>query len=227
MSLPLAQAHLLEQERIRALVARMVSAAWAGLPGYDRADVNPFLEQAVPVVLAGQRASAQLVDTFIARSLGRRPVGINPTLVTGAAVRNGVAPETVYERSFVTVWSALGAGVDYEQAVAEGLHRATSTAAMDVQLAHRAAYGAIEQVDDRIRGYRRVADGSACNFCLAVSGAFVKSANAMGLHNHCGCGLDPIIETVEVSPLPDTVAVHEHGELGAVLGDPSHVFTQL
>ena len=57
--------------------------------------------------------------------------------------------------------------------------------------------------------------------------AFVKSANAMALHNHCGCGLEAVFYDVEVPPLPDGVAVHQHGELGAVLGDPAHSFASL
>ena len=227
MSIQLARAHILGQAQIRALVARLVTAAWAGLPGYDEEDVEPFLALAVPVVLAGQRRSAALTDAFIAREIGRQPVGIDPAKVTGAAVRNGTPPEQTYRRPFVNVWSALGAGTGWEDAVSSGLARATSTAEMDVQMASRATYGAVQAADDRIRGYRRVADGNACKFCRTINGAFVKSAGAMSLHPHCGCGLEAVFYDVEVSPLPDGVAVHQHSELGAVLGDPAHAFTSL
>lgn len=43
-----------------------------------------------------------------------------------------------------------------------------------------------------IVGYVRVADGEACDFCEAVDGAFVSSADPMPLHNGCGCGAEPI-----------------------------------
>lgn len=223
----LAQAHILGQQRLRTVVARAVALAWTGLPGYDEENVEQFLDRALPVVLAGQRQSAALTDAYLARSLERQPLGIDSAVVTGAAVRNGVTPAQVYRRPFIVVWAALGAGTDWEQAVSSGLARATSTAEMDVQMASRAAYGAAQVRDTRIKGYKRVADGNACKFCRSINGAFVKSANAMPLHNHCGCGLEPVLEDVPASRLPDGVAVHEHGELGAVLTDPSQAFTSL
>lgn len=223
----LARAHIIGQARLRAIISRAVAAAWAGLPGYDEVDVDPFVAQAVPLVLAGQRQSAALTEAFLARALGRRPVGLDLNEVVGAAARNGTPPEQVYRRPFVTVWTALNTGVQWEQAVASGLARAASTAEMDVQLASRATYGSVEAADNRIRGYRRVADADACTFCRQVNGAFVKSATAFALHNRCGCGLEPVLEPADASPLPDGVAVHEHGELGAVLTDPAHSFTHL
>lgn len=223
----LADAHLIAQQRLRQVVAQAVAAAWQGLPGYDAADVARFVDLSVPVVLAGQRQSAALTDAYLARFLGRQPLGINPADVTGAAVRNGTAPADVYRRPFVTVWTALGNGTQYTDAVSAGLARATGAAAMDVQLTHRATLQAVQDRDPAIRGYRRVADASACKFCVTVNGAFVKSAGAMALHNHCGCGLEPVREDVPVSPVPDTVAVHDHGELGPVLTEPGQHFTAL
>jgi hypothetical protein len=76
-----------------------------------------------------------------------------------------------------------------------------------------------------IYGYQRVADPGACPFCLAVNGAYVKSADASPLHPHCGCSLSPL-----TSPHPgaawlpdgthvtDKYSITEHGELGAMLG---------
>jgi hypothetical protein len=100
----------------------------------------------------------------------------------------------VYQRPFVTVWTALGAGARWEDAVAQGMARATSAAAMDVQLAFRASADEIGRADDGIYGFQRVADGGACAFCLEVDGAYVKTADASPLHNHCGCGLEPLTD---------------------------------
>ena len=108
------------------------------------------------------------------------------------------------------------------------LARATSTAAMDVQLAARATFGAVQEADDGVYGYQRVADGDACEFCQAVDGAYVKSGDAMALHNNCGCSLEPLtVPHPRAARLPDGVAVHEHGELGPMLGDAAHDFTSL
>jgi hypothetical protein len=223
----LAAAHLTSQERLRTIIARAVAAAWTGLAGHDEDDVSPFISTVAPLVVAGQRQAVALTDAYLAASLGRAPLGLDPERLIGAAVRNGTAAEEVYRRPFVTVWTALSKGARYEDALNSGLARARSSASMDVQLSHRAAYAAAQVADPAIRGYQRIADASACDFCRTVNGAFVKSASAMPLHNGCGCGLGPLTRDVTPSVVPDTVVVHEHGELGPVLTDPAHHFTSL
>lgn len=199
---------------------------WRGLPAYDRKDVDGWLERVVPTVLTAQRASASLVDAFIALSLERQPLGIDTEKLVGAAVRSGTSPEVVYSRPFVNVWSALGNGTAYEDAVASGLARAKSAAAMDTQLSMRAAAGAVQAADDGIFGYQRVADSGACEFCSMIDGAYVKFADASPLHPNCGCGLEPLTAPhPRAAKLPSGVAVHEHGELGPVLTSPDFNFT--
>jgi hypothetical protein len=221
----LAAIHLQAQARLRRLVAGAIAAAWQGLGSYDEEDVDQFVDAAVPIVLAGQVQAIALTEAFIVRRLGLVPIGLDPADLTGAAVRSGVGPEEVYRRPFVNVWTALGKSVPWDEAVNAGEARATASAEMDVQLSHRASYGALQQAEPRIRGYRRRANPDACSFCVLVNGAFVKSATAMPLHNRCGCGLDPVMQDVAVSSIPDGVAVHEHGELGPLLTDPAHDFT--
>jgi hypothetical protein len=215
---------------------------WDSLPAYDRPNLDQWLSEALPVVAAAQRQSAALTNAYVARAMERQPLGLDTTELTGAGVRNGTPPETVYERPFVTVWSALGAGTQWEQAVADGLARATASGAMDAQLSMRAAAGAIDEADPNLYGYRRVADAGACDFCKAVDGAYIKGSSGfvMGLHNHCGCGLETLREphpgAVHLSdgtqvrayaygPLNDDVALQHHGELGPVLVDPKQHFT--
>lgn len=227
MASPLADAHIRGQQRLRQLAARVVGQAWDRLPSHDEANVPQFLKVALPVVAAAQRQSVSLTDAYLARSLERRTLGINPDDIIGPHVRAGASPSEVYRRPFVTVWTALGKGTPYRDAIAAGQARATSAAEMDVQLASRGAFAAAQQADHTIRGYQRVADAGACEFCRAVDGAFVKSALAMPLHNHCGCSLEPIVDVVHDTPLPAAVAVHNHGELGAVLTAPGDHFTTL
>jgi hypothetical protein len=227
MATALAEAHVAAQERLRAIVAQALTAAWLGLASYDREDVDGWLGQVVPFILAAQLQSAALTNAFVGMAMGRSPLAIDPTRVTGAAIRNGAEPAEVYARPFVTVWTALSNGTEWDQAVSAGLARATSTGEMDMQLASRATYAEVQRLDESIRGYRRVADSTACDFCRLIDGALVKSASASPLHNRCGCGLEPVIEIGTPSPLPETVAVHEHGELGAVLTDAAHHFETL
>lgn len=224
----LAQAHILGQERLRALAASGITAVWQALRGHDEKDVPEFLAAVVPFVLALQRQSVALTNAYVARATNIQPAPLDIAELVGAGVRAGSPPEEVYKRPFRTVWTALAAGSVLEDALHAGLARAASTGEMDVQLSSRATLQAAQNANPRIRGYQRVPDGGACSYCRALAGAFVKSADAMPLHNRCGCTLEPVLnEAIHASPLPESVAVHEHGELGAVIGDPAHSFTSL
>lgn len=222
----LAETHIEAQRRLRALASRGVTNAWTRLPGYSDRNVDQFLTLVLPLMDAAQRQSILLTDAYVARALDRRPVGVDAARVI-AALRGDASPEEVYRRPFVTVWTALSKDTAPDQAIAAGLARVTSTAAMDVQLAHRGGMQAVQEADPRIRGWKRAANAGACAYCSMIDGAFVKSADAMALHNNCGCGLEPLEAFPDASPLPDGVAVHEHSELGPMIGDPSHDFIQL
>lgn len=243
-------AHIAAQAQIRGMVERAVIELWGSLPGYDKADVDEWVSKVVPVVTAAQAQGAAITEAYVAGFLEDTPLGIPIEDVTGAAVRNGADPADVYARPFVNVWTALSKGVDYADAVNAGMARAQATAAMDVQLSSRATFDAVQKATPRIYGFHRVADGGACKFCKKVDGAYVKSATAFALHNRCGCALEPLVDAhalavflpdgtrirnhingpridIPDTPTPEDVAIHEHGELGAVLLDAAHNFTAL
>ncbi len=225
MATRLSNAHIERQAQLRGAVTGSITRIWDDLPGYNRENVDEWLSLVLPVVLASQSVSVALTDAYVARFMGRRPLGINAQELIGAAARKGADPAEVYQRPFVTLWSKLGEGMVYEEAANAALARATGTAAMDMQLAMRGAADAIEQADDGMYGYQRVADASACEFCQAVDGAYVKSGDAMALHNNCGCGLEPLTAPHPgAAQLPSGVAVREHGEMGPVLTSPDHDF---
>lgn len=214
-------AQITAQARLRAITARAAVNAWDALPNHDEEGVAPFLAVVVPIILAAQRWSITLSDAYVARALRRRPLGIDPTPVI-AGLRGATTPEEVYRRPFVTTWSGLRDGKPFEEAVGAGRARVESSVELDVQMAHRAGLQAVQAADARIRGWARRADPGACEFCRLINGAKVLHADAMPLHNRCGCGLEPLTVLVEADPLPAGVAVHDHGEYGPTLGDPSH-----
>jgi hypothetical protein len=195
MSSPAARAHITAQARLRALAEHGVTAAWNGLSGYDEEDVERFLTRALPVVSAAQLQSVALTDAFLAMAVGRSPLGVGGEHLTGAAVRGGTEPEEVYRRPFVTVWSALKAGSQWDNAVAAGLARVTASAAVDVQLAMRSTLREIGEADDAITGYERVPDGGACDLCLMASTQLYRVSVLQPIHNRCGCGVDVLRAT--------------------------------
>lgn len=206
------------------LVSTGVERIWNGLPAYDEANVPQWLGQVVPLVTAGQRQSVALTEAFLARSLKRQPIGVNPDDVI-SSVRPGVAPEEQWRRPFVTVWTALSKGSPYVDAVGSGLARADGMAAFDIQASMRATAGAVQRADPQIQRWQRVADGGACAFCQEVDGAILMNADALPLHNNCGCSIEPLLEVVPTTPTPSAVAIHDHGEMGPMLTDPAQSFT--
>jgi len=212
-----------------------IRRAWGALRGYDREDVEPWLAVAVPLSLASQRMAVALTDAFIARSLERQPLGLDTAALIGAAVRNGTAPEDQWRRPFVTVWTALAGGTPYEQAVSQGLDRATSAAATDTQLAMRETLRAVGETDERIVGYERVPNGAACTFCEEIAGQRYRTDQLMPVHPNCGCSVDVITAAnrgdftgkAENDLSIPGVAIREHGELGPLVLDPAHTFTAL
>lgn len=265
MSAGAARAHIAGEKRLRDLVAAALVSLWAGLSGYDEENVDEWLTRALPVVLGAQRQSVALTEAFFARSLGRQPLGVNPTNLIGPGVRNGSDPREVYRRPFVTLWSGLKESKPFEEAAQAALERATVTAQTDVQLSMRATAREIAQADPEIFGFRRVTDGDACDLCLIASTQRYHVSDLLPIHGRCGCGVEPITEPTdrvidsdllrklkaegaidkitrqrraarlkergqdppaEDEP-PLTAEVREHGELGPVLVNADHHFTQL
>src|ERR1044072_6749026 len=224
----LAETHIEAQRRLREITKRAVAAIWADLPGYDRENVDEWLSKVVPVVLTSQRAAVARTEACLAQAIGRQPLGVNPVAIIGG-VRGDTSPDQVYERPFVTLWTKLGAGVDFNAAVSAALERATSSAATDVQMAMRDTLREVGEADDLILGYQRVPDGGACQFCQLVSGQRYRTEDLMPIHNNCGCGGEPITGAERPNFTGrydnDLVTVREHGELGPVLTDPHHDFT--
>lgn len=237
MSTLLAAAHIQAQQRIRDATAGAVASVWSGLPAYNEAQLDEWLTRVLPVIEAGQRTSVAATEAFLAHALRRAPIGMNPAEFVGAAVRAGTPPEDVYQRAFVTVWTALKAGDDLHAAIAAGLARATGTARTDVQLTMRATLRGVGEADDLILGYQRVPDGGACDFCLACADLRYRVSDLLPIHNRCGCGVDvitgrqrPRFSGLYANDIPTAVegvsaAVRQHGELGPVLVNAAHTFT--
>jgi hypothetical protein len=221
---------------LRATTSNRVGTVWTRLGSYDEADVARFVDQAVPLVQSGQRQAVRSTNAYMARFSRGQLADLDLADLTGAAVRNGATPADVYARPFVNVWTALGKGVPWVDAVRAGFARAVSTAETDVALSSRAASAAYAEADDRIVGFQRVPDGGACDFCSLVSGQRYHTAELMPLHNRCGCTVEPLLgadrhsftgrlENDVVHGDGISAAIHQHGELGPVLTNGADHFT--
>lgn len=193
MSLELARSHIEAQGRIKLRVRNGVQAAWVSLGSYDEEDIEPFLSRALPLIRAGELASVSALQLFLSRSLYRPVAAVDPAEIIDS-IRGEVPPDEVYRRPFVETWTALKDGTGWEQAVSQGLGRALSAAATDMQLAVTHGAKAFGGADDGIFGYQRVANSGACDLCLIASTQRYFTDTLMPIHSHCNCGVVPLTE---------------------------------
>lgn len=178
---------------VRRRVSARVEQNWRGLGSWNEADVDLFLARTLPVVDAGQRRTVSLTDAYLARVTGGRTVGLPAAELVGAGVRNGTPPAEVYRRPFVQLWSALGAGARFSDAMGAAGVRAAQSAATDVSLTMRASADAFQEqstgpAEQRIIGWERVIDPDACAFCATASTQRYRSANLDPIHANCVVG---------------------------------------
>jgi hypothetical protein len=237
MASRLAERHIELNAQLRTRTIAQLTRIWNSLPEYRESTLPAWLSTVIPLVQAAQRAEVAITQAYLARALDRPVSGVDANRIL-ASYRNGTPHEEVYARPFGQVWTALGGGATFEVAKEQGLFRATQTAATDIQLAMRDTLTAVGEAEEVVWGYQRVTDGAACAFCLELNGAQFRTDDPMPIHPNCGCGVEPVVYERGVAnrqnlerfnrnptPPPSDVAIKEHGELGPVLGDPSHDFT--
>lgn len=181
--------------RVRSIVASRTERAWRELGSWDRADVARFLAVALPLVAAGQRRTVALTDAYLSRMVGRRAVGLNADRLTGAAVRAGTDPATVYERPFVQLWSALSNGTPFADAMNAAGARASGAAQTDISLTMRASAAEFNDTlpaEERPWRWVRVPSGESCGLCVTASTQLYKSPDLLPIHDRCDCGVEPV-----------------------------------
>lgn len=191
-------AYVARHNRLRLAAGVAVGRAWDRLAGLDDAAADRFAEVAAQIGVAAQAETAANVDGYLAALLGAltdagSPLGINPEAVSGPAVRAGADPTEVYRRAIVTARVAVSRGRSGSEAMNAGRRRAVGTAETDVALTQRAATVQVAETEDRIVGYRRVLTGGSCALCATASTQRYGTADLMPIHNHCDCGVAPIV----------------------------------
>ncbi|MFJ9740823.1 hypothetical protein [Streptomyces sp. NPDC101166] len=163
---------------------------------YRDEDADAFVEQILPVVLGAQQQMGALTDAYLSAMVGDMFGGG----AAAAGVRipdaiRGVAPEEVYRRPFVTVWTALSNGKSMTEAVRQGQSRLTSITGTDLQLVRTEATRQVLAADNRVQFYRRVLRGSYnCAMCVIASTQRYRKERLMPIHPGCDCGTKPLPE---------------------------------
>lgn len=223
------------------VVGRVVGAF--GPDAISDAGVADFTRSAVPVVTAGMRQTAALTDAYLTRELaagfGERIVG-DKVIDVSQGLRGVPMPE-VYARPTNTVRYLLSEGKSLPDAVAAGEERLTKMVQADLQIAKtNQAQATLRR--STIDGYERVLEGErSCVKCILASTRFYHKAELMPIHPGCDCSVRPARkpkgskvvlnaerydqikdlirkERIEDEDYSKILVVHEHGELGPILG---------
>jgi hypothetical protein len=226
--------HLHAKRRLRDALVAAIAYLWRHLAGHDEANLPDFYAQVLPLVEAGQRQTIALTEAYLARTLGRRPLGVSSAEVI-AGVRGEVEPREVYRRPFVTLWAGLGEGKLYAEASVAARARLVATIKTDLALAMTHAMREVGERDPEIEGFERVVRGT-CDLCEDAAGTVTGTGSTMPIHPGCQCVAAPVqpLQPKKGAPpaIPDSsrgglvvAEVREHGELGPILVDRDEKFT--
>jgi hypothetical protein len=180
--------------------------------------------------------------------------GYDPEEFTTEKLRNGADFRKVFTRPFIEMRTALAQGRSVRDAVYLGGQRASSLAQVEVQLARRKASLVARTKNDNIVGYLRVLSGAEnCALCYVASTQRYRRGDLLPIHPGCDCGEMPIYGDTDPGQVVDEynlekahqaveerfgesardartlpyrdIIIHEHGELGPVLGIRGQKFT--
>ena len=236
---------------VRSRVLTIVRATWLGLDAYHDGDASRFIAAIAPVVLGGQQQIATLTHAYLSQLLPGVVASLDTAQVIGAAARNGVAPEEVYRRPFVELYTALSQGTPFDAARRLGTTRLEQLASTDLQLARTHAAQATFR-GSSVRYFRRTLSGSKnCGLCVIAATQRYRTNSLMPIHPGCDCGIAPLAGTASHVVDPDLLArahaaialetgthdaggrapdyrklivTHEHGEMGPLLAVRRHDF---
>lgn len=203
--------------------------AYTAAGDYSDDAADAYVATIVPVMAGAQVAAAQLTAAYLAYMIADlagealtsvRMPNIDLSKLTGAALRNGVAPERVYRRPFQQVWTDL-AKPDPEpppgmltvprpapqdekppserpakmaKAVATGERRARTTGLTDLQLATTHTARDVLASNQKVVGYRRVLTGAEnCGMCVVASTRLYHKRNLLPIHPGCDCVCAPVM----------------------------------
>lgn len=183
---------------LRASVVQQLYAIWFSMPNYRDADMDGWMEAALPIIKASEETAAQATLTYLQFQMelagldGELDLG-DVGAITGD-IRNGVPAEIVYQRPFKELWESLSKGNDLQTAIEDGANRLRQLIETDLQLTHTHTSRTVLSQRNDVVGFRRVPTGSyTCALCLIASTQRYHKLDLMPIHPGCDCRVAPII----------------------------------
>jgi hypothetical protein len=241
----MAQQQTVILQRTSASAQDRANKLWARTNVTDDVSSDAFVSRMSDDALRFRRASAERSLTYLSRYEGAVTGEAVSTEVNAGQIAEelrGVDVKDVYSRPLSTARIALSEGKLYAEATQLGLQRLLAIVDTDLTLAQNTAAAEHLPRRSRVVGYRRTLDGDACALCSLASTQRYNRETLQPIHDHCHCGVMPIIGTTDpgrvidkelagrvkdelgltTKPNPQSaykkfVQVTPHGELGSVL----------
>lgn len=192
----LTEAHRLAQTRLGVATVAQLRRAWRILnPDDVDGTFDLWLAAAAPIVASQHEGSATLaaryLETFKRMSLGDAAT-IRPAPVE--LDRSALATSLLVTGP-LSIKRAMTHGVPVARAL-KTAEAASSAAGMRHALdGGRQTIMATLRADPRARGWRRVASGGACKFCVSLEGKFHRAETAdFPAHDGCACSQEPVFD---------------------------------
>lgn len=177
------------RRRTRRLIARSsvaLVAIWNRTPDTGEAAEAEFGEQVRPILAAFGTVAASLSAGYLGTLVGERP----PI--------DGLTIEQDLRHPFIGLYRDLSRGVPFEQARATASTRAASLGQERIIRTQRTVDDIADQ-SATITGWRRVPQGSTCDWCIGASQAWYETASdasfghVHGGVDYCDCDVVPIV----------------------------------
>lgn len=179
--------------RISQTVTAAVAAAWAAL----HAERDATIAQVVQIVTAGQSATVQLVNAYMAaRALHvtgeTASQALDPADYTIDKIRR-LPAAVVYSRPFGAYGAFRAKGADPARALEAAQVSVVKLARTDLQLAQTHAARDWMADDPKIYGWRRVLNGDKnCPLCTLAATRIYYRGDLMPIHENCDCTVEPL-----------------------------------
>ena len=152
----------------------------------------------VPVVLDGRRRSTALAAAYL-RSFAQVEVGADsPAVLAEVTEATREAVQTsLWVTGPVTVRALTADGAPLSRAGSTALTKVLGSSVRHVLDGGRETTTLTAAADKRVKGYARVASGSACHFCAMLVGrgpVYGAQSAFFDAHDGCGCSAELVYE---------------------------------
>jgi hypothetical protein len=196
-------AYIAELDALATLVGSALREIFADLAHTDRGDIEAFIAEASPYTSAGVAEAGDLAAAYLSE-------------MTGSFIRPSdlVAPAIAFDGPFLRTWHELSEGRSYTDAKDSGASMAEMTG---YSATNDGAMARMAQPGTKVKGWRRVINPTACEWCQVVATQLYKTQESATFGHHaCACTPVPALSELDPGKAINSARLRELKASGAV-----------